>query len=60
VVNGKTKWEMDVEQDGEFVGIGAVGVFGVADCGKLGEFAKTIGFASAGRNELIGKPETLG
>ena len=51
---------MDVEQDGEFVGIGAVGVFGVADCGKLGEFAKTIGFASAGRNELIGKPETLG
>ncbi len=50
---------MDVEQDGEFVGIGAVGVFGVADCGKLGESAKTTGFTSAGRNKFIGKSETL-
>ena len=51
---------MDIEQDGEFVGAGAVGVFSVADIGKLGESAKTIRFTSAGRNKLIGKPETLG
>ena len=51
---------MDIEQDGEFIGIGAVGVFGVADCGKLGESAKTIRFIAKGCNELIGKPETLG
>ncbi len=50
---------MDAEQDGEFVGFGAIGVFGVADIGKLGESAKTTGFASAGRNKLIGKSETL-
>jgi hypothetical protein len=58
--DAKTEWEtLDIEQDGEFVGAGAVGVFGIADIGKLGESAKTIRFASAGRDELIGKPETL-
>ena len=34
-------------------------VFGVADCGKLDEPAKTIGFIAAGRNELIREPETV-
>ena len=30
--NGEAKWKMDAEQDGEFVGIGAVGVFGIFLC----------------------------
>jgi hypothetical protein len=51
--NDKAKWKkLAVESDGEFIGIGAVGVFGVADFGKLGESAKTARFASARRDEL--------
>jgi len=52
--------KLEIEQDGEFVGAGTVGVFSVADIGKLGKPAKTIRFASAGCYKLIGKPETLG
>jgi hypothetical protein len=50
---------MDIEQDGEFVGIGAVGVFRQFDSWELGQSAKTTRFTSAGRNKLIGKSETF-
>jgi hypothetical protein len=47
------------EQDGKFVGAGAVGVSGVADIGKLGQSAKAIRFIAAGRDEFAGKPKAF-